>query len=154
MRVLLDINVILDALLQRAPWHHEADAILKAAANGQVTCAATTLSLATTFYVGRKVVGNAAARAAVQRYLGAFTILPVDKQTLLDADALPGHDFEDNILIAADVTAAQDAIVTRNVADFAHSPIPVWEPAELLKRLHGNAPPPIGGAGPAAGTTP
>jgi predicted nucleic acid-binding protein len=48
MRVLLDIHVILDALLQRAPWHQEADAILKAAANGQVTCAATTLSLATT----------------------------------------------------------------------------------------------------------
>ena len=81
MRVLLDTNVILDAMLQRAPWHQEADAILQAAANGQVTCAATTLTLATTFYVGRKAVGNAAARAAVRRYLGAFTILPADKQT-------------------------------------------------------------------------
>ena len=58
MRVLLDTNVILDAMLQRAPWHQEADAILQAAANGQVTCAATTLTLATTFYVGRKAVGN------------------------------------------------------------------------------------------------
>src|SRR5207253_1338726 len=72
MRVLLDTNVILDAMLQRAPWHQEADAILQAAANGQVTCAATTLTLATTFYVGRKAVGNAAARAAVRRYLAAF----------------------------------------------------------------------------------
>src|SRR5688500_1541224 len=34
MRVLLDTNVILDAMLRRAPWHHEADAILMAAANG------------------------------------------------------------------------------------------------------------------------
>jgi predicted nucleic acid-binding protein len=149
MRVLLDTNVILDAMLQRAPWHHEADAILKAAGIGQVSCAATTLSLATSFYVGRKVVGNTAARAAVQRYLGAFVILPVDRQTLVDADALPGKDFEDNILIAAAVTASLDAIVTRNVADFAHSPIPVWEPAELLKRLPGATPPPAAGAGPA-----
>jgi len=154
MRVLLDTNVILDAMLQRAPWHQEADAILQAAANGQVTCAATTLTLATTFYVGRKAVGNAAARAAVRRYLAAFIIVPVDKQTLVDADALPGSDFEDNILIAAVVTAALDAIVTRNVADFAHSPIPVWEPAELLKRLHGSASPPVGGAGPSTGVTP
>ncbi len=154
MRVLFDINVILDALLQRAPWHQEADAILKAAANGQVTCAVTTLSLATTFYVGRKAVGNAAARAAVRRYLGAFTILPVDKQTLLDADALPGNDFEDNILIAAAVTATLDAIVTRNVADFAHSANPIWEPVELLKRISGSASPPVGGAGPATGITP
>lgn len=125
MRVLLDANVILDAMVRRQPWHQEADAILKAAALGQVTCAATTLSLATTFYVGKKVVGKAAARAAIQNYLSAFLILPIDKQTLLDADIMAGTDFEDNILIAAAVTASLDAIVTRNVADFAHSPIPV-----------------------------
>ena len=151
MRVLLDTNVILDAMLQRAPWCKEADAILQAAALSQVACAATTLSLAISFYVGRKVVGNTAARAAVQSYLGAFTILPVDRQTLIDADALPGKDFEDNILIAAAVTAALDAIVTRNVADFTHSPIPVWEPAELLKRIPSAGSGPVAGAGPAIG---
>ncbi len=148
MRVLLDINVILDAMLQRPPWHKDADAILQAAALGQVTCATTTLSLATIFYVGRKVVGTAAARAAVRHYLAAFTVLPIDKQTLLDADALIGNDFEDNILIAAAVTASLDAIVTRNVADFSHSPIPVWDPADLLKRLPGGGSPPVAGAGP------
>ncbi len=125
MRVLLDVNVVLDAMLQRPPWHAEADAILQAAARGQVTCATTTLSLATLFYVGRKVVGTAAARAAVRKYLVALAVLPIDKQTLLDADTLPGNDFEDNILIAAAVTASLDAIVTRNAADFSHSPIPV-----------------------------
>jgi len=75
----------------------------------------------------------------------------IDKQTLLDADRLAGNDFEDNIMIAAAVAASLDAIVTRNVADFAHSPIPVWEPAELLKRLAAASAPPATGAGPAAG---
>lgn len=147
MRVLLDTNVILDAILQRPPWHKEADAILQAAAQRQVTCAAATLSLATVFYVARKVVGTAVARAAVANSLGAFTILPIDKQTLLDADAMPGSDFEDNILIAAAVTSSLDAIVTRNPADFSHSPLPVWNPAELLKRLSGGGAPPVIGAG-------
>jgi len=151
MRVLLDVNVILDSMLQRPPWHQDADAVLQAAAQGQVTCAATTLSLATIFYVGRKLVGTPAARTAVTKYLVGFDILPIDKQTLVDADALPGNDFEDNILIAAAVTAAVDAIVTRNVADFSHSPIPVWEPAELLKKLSGGGVPPIGSKGPAPG---
>jgi predicted nucleic acid-binding protein len=95
MRVLLDTNVILDTMLQRPPWHREADAILQAAALGQITCATTSLSLATIFYVGRRVVGTAAARAAIRMYLAAFAILSIDKQTLLDADALPGNDFED-----------------------------------------------------------
>ncbi|MCI0640497.1 MAG: PIN domain-containing protein [Gemmataceae bacterium] len=147
MRVLLDVNVLLDALLQRLPWHMEADAILQAAARGELTCATTTLSLANLFYVGRKAVGAAAARATVRKYLGVFTILVIDKQTLLDADALPGRDFEDNILIAAAATAAVDAIVTRNAADFAHSPILVFEPAELLRRLQSGGPPSAAGSG-------
>ena len=71
----------------------------------------------------------------MRSYLASFEILPVEKQTLADADALPGSDFEDNILIATAVAASLDAIVTRNVTDFSHSPIPVWTPAELLKRL-------------------
>jgi predicted nucleic acid-binding protein len=149
MRVLLDVNVILDSMLQRPPWQQEADAILQAAARGQLTCAA--LSLGTIFYVGRKVVGTAAARAAVRKYLVAFDILPIDRQTLLDADAMPGADFEDDILIAAAVAASLDAIVTRNVNDFAHSPLPVWEPAELLRRLLGRGPPPAASSRPATG---
>jgi predicted nucleic acid-binding protein len=151
MHVLLDTNILLDSTLQRAPWHKEADAVLQAAALAQVTGAATTLSLATVFYVGRKAVGAAAARAGVRKYLAGLTILPIDKQTLLDADALPGNDFEDNIMIAAAVTASLDAIITRNVRHFVHSPIPVWEPAELLRRLAAAGSPPSAGAGPVTG---
>jgi hypothetical protein len=74
MRVLLDNNVILDSMLQRQLWHLESDAILQAAAQGQIICATTTLSLATIFYVGRQVVGNAKARVAVRQYLVAFDV--------------------------------------------------------------------------------
>jgi predicted nucleic acid-binding protein len=153
MRVLLDTNVLLDSVLQRAPWHNEADAIFQAAAAGQLTCAAASLSLATVFYVSRKAVGTATARAAVRKCLGAFTILSIDKQTLLDADAMPGNDFEDNILMAAAVAASLDGIVTRNVADFKHAPIPAWLPADVLKQLQAaspqvSSPPGTTGSGP------
>jgi predicted nucleic acid-binding protein len=151
MRVLLDTNVFLDSIMQRAPWHKEADAVMQAAALGQVSCAATTLSLATVFYVGRKAIGTAAARAGVRKYLAGFLILPIDKQTLLDADTLPGNDFEDNIIIAAAVAASVDAIITRNVADFVHSPVPVWEPAELVRRLAAGSSLPGAGGGPVTG---
>jgi hypothetical protein len=45
MRVLLDNNVLLDSVLQRSPWNIEADAILQAAARGEISCAVTTLSV-------------------------------------------------------------------------------------------------------------
>ena len=93
-----------------------------------------------------------AARAGVRQYLAGLAILAIDRQILLDADALAGSDFEDNILIAAAVRAAVDAIVTRNVADFAHAPVPVWEPAELLRRLAGAGAPPPAGPGPTTGS--
>ena len=78
MRVLLDTNVILDAMLQRPPWYPEADAIVLAHAQRQLNCAAATLSLATVFYVSRKVIGAAAARTAVRDYLATFEILSIE----------------------------------------------------------------------------
>jgi predicted nucleic acid-binding protein len=142
MRVLLDTNVILDAMLQRQPWHVEANAILQSAANGQVVCAASTLSLATVYHVGRRIVGTAAARSGIRNCLQAFEIVAIDKQALTKADALQGKDFEDDIQIAAAIAGSLDAIVTRNPSDFYHSPLAVWAPAELLQKLLSASAPP------------
>jgi len=46
MRVLLDTNVLLDSLLQRAPWHLEADEILRQAQPGVLELSVAALSLA------------------------------------------------------------------------------------------------------------
>jgi len=141
MQVLLDTNVMLDSLLQRAPWHADADAILKAAANGELVCATASLSLANVFYVVRRLDGAAKARAAVRICLRAFDILPVDAQTLAAADALPGADFEDNIQIATAVQGKVDAIVTRDAAGFTASPVAVLNPSDLLRQLASQTPP-------------
>jgi predicted nucleic acid-binding protein len=140
MRVLLDTNVVLDSLLARAPWNVEADEILRAADRDEVTCALTTLSIANLFYVGRRLVGLVQARADVSVCLRRFELVGVGRQTLFDADALPGNDFEDNVQIAAAVASAVDGIVTRDLSGFAHSPLPVWSPADLLQQLQAEGP--------------
>ncbi len=141
MRVLLDTNVILDSMLQRTPWHVEADAILQAAARGKVTCAVTALSIANLFYVGRRIVGEGQARSDVRTCLAVFTILPMNRQTLIDADAYPGPDFEDNIQIAAAVAAGLDAIATRDPSGFSQSPVTILSPVKLSQRLAQQQPP-------------
>lgn len=95
----------------------------------------TVLSIANLFYIGRRLVGTDQARTDVQTCLHTLQILAVDRQTLLDADALAGSDFEDNIQIAAAVATGLDAIVTRDQSGFSHAPIPVWTPSDLLQRL-------------------
>lgn len=135
MRVLLDTNMLLDSLLQRAAWAAEADLVLQAGSAGKIALTVSALTVANVFYITRKVLGTAKARLEVRRMLAALDVLPVDHASLVAADAMAGSDFEDNLQIAAAVAGGLDAIVTRNPADFAHSPIPVFSPAQLLAQL-------------------
>lgn len=140
MRVLLDTNVVLDSLLARAPWNAESDEILRAADRGDAVCAFTTLSIANLFYVGRRLVGLVQARNEVRVCLQRFDVVGVGRQTLLNADAMPGTDFEDNIQISAAVQSAVDGLVTRDSSGLSHSPLPVWTPAEFLQQLSSQGP--------------
>jgi hypothetical protein len=58
-----------------------------------------------------------------------------DRAVLEAADPLPGADFEDNVHIAAAAQAAVDAIITRDPAGFAASPVAVLSPADLAARV-------------------
>jgi hypothetical protein len=60
----------------------------------------------------------------------------VDRQTLENALQLPSSDFEDNIQTAAAVQAGLDCILTRDAAGYSASPIAVYSPADLLKKLN------------------
>src|SRR5581483_12054432 len=131
MRVLVDTNIGLDALLARPPWAADAQQILQAHHDGRLVCSFTTHSLATMYYVGRKVVGAARALADIQFCLSIFDIQDVTRQSLEDAARFPGPDFEDNIQIAVAQRAGVDAIVTRDPAGFAGSPVPILTPAQL-----------------------
>jgi predicted nucleic acid-binding protein len=52
-RILLDTNIVLDALLTRTPWNVDAEAIFKANLGGQVAAHITANSLTDIFYVAR-----------------------------------------------------------------------------------------------------
>ena len=62
------------------------------------------------------------------------------KHATLDAAALPGRDFEDNVTIRCTVVSGMEAIVTRNLADFSDRPVPAFSPTELLSRIQAKSP--------------
>jgi predicted nucleic acid-binding protein len=64
-----------------------------------------------------------------------FTVLAVGESQLNLALSLGGQDFEDDLQIAAAISARADAIVTRDTTGFAASPIEVLLPGQLLVRL-------------------
>lgn len=135
MRVLFDTNVVLDVLLRREPWAKEAAAVWQANDEGRIVGYILASALTDVFYIACRHKGLEAARVAIHTCLEAFEICAVDRQTLEQADALPGDDFEDNLQIAGASIAGLDAIVTRNKADFKAATIPALAPAELLAQL-------------------
>src|SRR3954471_16972495 len=112
MRALLDTDILLDVLLSRLPWQAEADAILLASREGRLITVVSALTIANAFYVGRRSVGNEAARAGVRDCLAAFEVVALDRDLLETADARPGSDFEDNIQVESAIRAGVDGIVT------------------------------------------
>ncbi len=135
MRVLLDTNVVLDVLLNRAPWVTEAKTIWQANDAGQLTGYITATTITDIFYVARRIAGLTIARTAVQTCLAAFEICNVDRPTLERASALGGDDFEDNLQIACAEMSSLDAIVTRDPNDFASAAILVLTPREALSKF-------------------
>lgn len=135
MKVLIDTNVALDVLLNREPWVGESQKVWQACEEGRITGYLLASTLTDIFYIARKLVGNDKARQAVELCLATFAICPINKVTLEEAVALAEPDFEDNVLIVAAVQTGLEAIVTRNPGDFAHSPVTVLAPEQLLEQF-------------------
>lgn len=135
VRVLVDTNVVLDQLLQREPWHTDAQAFWRARDARRIVAYLPASVLTDIFYISRRQVGIAQAHAAVQRCLSQFGIIAVNRPLLTMAAAMPGSDFEDNVQIACAQHAALDLIVTRDPAGFRDAPMPAVEPAEAARRV-------------------
>jgi predicted nucleic acid-binding protein len=127
-RVLVDVNVILDVLLDRPPYAVASRAIWAAIelrwAEGLLAAHAVT----TLDYLMRKELGVAGSRRALRALLRIFTVAGVDHaviQSALDAHA---PDFEDSVTAAAALAARCDLIVTREPKGFRASPVPVFTP--------------------------
>lgn len=137
MTVLLDLNVVLDVLLARAPWNVAASAVWNAHRSGLITAHFAAASIPTVFYVVRRHASLALAHDAVRVCLETLSIAPVVKSTLELARTFPGSDYEDNLQIAVAVECGSNAIVTRDPAGFAGSPLPVMTPEDLVATLPG-----------------
>jgi predicted nucleic acid-binding protein len=136
---LFDTNVILDILLNRAPWVSEASRLLEAAKTGKILSFVSASAITDIFYVCRKVVGTTQARVAIETCLSTFKVIPVDEELLHQAVALPINDLEDALQVACAIRAKLDMIVTRDSSGFINSTVPIVSPSDLIARLQQHA---------------
>jgi hypothetical protein len=135
MRVLIDVNVALDVVLERQPWLEDSKGVWDACHQTRIVGHLVATGLTNLFYVSRRIIGTEKARNGVRICLATLEIILVGRSELEQADAMSGSDLEENVSLACALAAELDAIVTRDPRGFAGSPIPVLSPAELLALL-------------------
>lgn len=129
---MLDTNVVLDVLLDREAFVEDSSAIfamVEAGALSGLLCATTITTLA---YLAGKTVGKPQATKQIRQLLSLFEVAPVTRAVLDGALASKAPDFEDAVLAQAALQAGAQAIITRSLRDFAHSPVRAHTPAQWL----------------------
>ena len=122
-RILFDVNVVLDVLLDRRP-HAEASAAAWAAVEtGMAEGLLAAHAVTTIHYLVRKEKGAAKARGIVSAILRVFGVATVDSAVIQEALQLSCSDFEDAVTAAAARLASCDYIVTRDPKGFRGSPV-------------------------------
>ncbi len=134
-KLLLDINVVLDVLLEREAHSTPAVSLWRAVESGAAVGFLPAHGLTTVWYLARRTRGPSFARRVVEELLSVFRAARVDTQVLRQALALPLPDFEDAVCAACAVSTGCDAIVTRDPAGFRNAPISVLDPASALAWL-------------------
>lgn len=134
-RLLIDLNVVLDVVLEREPWCREAVALLDAVSRGAATGCIAGHAVATLYFLVNKASARVAAVTAVTDLLSICEIVPMGTEDFQRALALGFADFEDAVQVAAALRAGCDCLVTRNARDFKGSPVDVRTPGEVLALL-------------------
>lgn len=134
-RLLLDLNVFLDVILDRPPDAHAAAALWAAIERGQGLGMIPAHGVTTIFYLLEKARATTFARQGVERLIGVFRVAAVDDSVVRRALALAWPDFEDAVCAAAAEASGCDALVTRDPTGYPGAPLPVIDPAAALSWL-------------------
>ncbi len=135
LRVLVDLNIILDTLQRREPFYPASARVLASIETGQAEGAMAAHTVTTLFYLIQKDESPEQARATLTDLMQFLPVAPVGQATIEEALNLPYRDFEDAVQMIAALHYGAQYVVTRNVHDYQAGPLPALQPAEFLALL-------------------
>jgi predicted nucleic acid-binding protein len=131
-RLFFDTNVLLDHLLDREPFADDAAELWSMAERREIVGYISAVSFNFVYYIVRHCANERAARRAVRGLRDVFEIVEVDAQIIHQAIDSAFPDFEDAIQHACAVRAGATYLVTRDLAGFRRSEVPVVTPDAYL----------------------
>jgi predicted nucleic acid-binding protein len=140
LKLAFDTNVVLDVLLERAPFVEAAGRLWAAVETRRVEGVLAAHAITTVWYLVSQSRSPISGRGVVALVTRVFGVAAVDTGVVRRALELDFEDFEDAVCAAAAEAAACDLIVTRNRNDFASSPVPAVDPDAALALIDGGGP--------------
>ena len=131
-KLLIDINVILDVALARAPYWNSSQKILSYIEKGEATGYISAISCTTIYYLIQKESNAKKSANYIRDLLKLLSVVEVNKKTFERALELETKDLEDNVQVACAEACQANYIITRDPVDYKKSPIPTMSPAEYL----------------------
>ena len=136
MRVLVDTNVIIDALAGREPYYSNADKIIKLCADKRITGYMAAHTIPDIFYILRKDWTENERRELLLSLCDILFIEKVDSGKIISAlKNNKFRDMEDCLQDECAMSVSADYIITRNIKDFCYSGIPAILPEDFLNLL-------------------
>lgn len=135
MKVLVDTNVLLDVLCERAEFYDDSAAIWTMAEQGRLTAFIAAVSVTNIYYIVRRLGDHRKAMKAVVQLRDIFTPAACDAHVLNQAIDARISDFEDAVQYFTAIHAGADMIITRNVKHFPKGSIPAVTPKEFQASL-------------------
>lgn len=136
MKILVDTNVIIDALTSREPFREDAEQIFLLAANRIEDMYITASSVTDIYYLVRKYLHSTEqAKNVMMKLYELFYILDVTAIDCKDALLIEMNDYEDAVISCCAFHNHIDYIATRNIKDYERSKVQAILPAQLLKMI-------------------
>lgn len=133
MNVLIDTNVILDAVAKRLPFNDNAEKIFYLVAEEKFTASITANSVTDIYYLIRKhLKSSKEAKLVLLKLFSLFQIVDVTGADCEKALELNISDYEDALVVTCAQRSKMDYIITRNMKDFTNSPIPSIAPENFI----------------------
>ncbi len=130
--VLIDTHVVVDALINREPFVHEAREIFRQIEFGEVRASVCATTLTTVDYLSAKFLGAAKSRELIGFVLSLCEVAEVNKKILAAALIAPMADFEDAVIAESAKASGLPTLITRNGKDFKGCGLQVYSPSQWL----------------------
>lgn len=136
MKVLIDTNVMIDAITKRDDASSFSADVIALCSSNRITGFAAPHSFSNMYYILRKEYSDKNRRVIIGEYSKILNVVSMNEDVI--NAALNNNnitDFEDAIQYACAESVGADYLVTRNVKDYGRSSIKAITPEELINLM-------------------